>query len=214
VIQNEVFQNSFSRSQVRIFNWIIHWGLKQSSALVTASPTAAPEKFALQISANGNTLFLAKFPADLSKDAIGGAGVKDKAQAAACSIKDTELVCDGKTIGVNPRSGSFGTIDMAPIVPADYAAVGGPPITKGFLLDATHNLHFKNEAEFKKLNKANPKEIDEKQGGESKFGLWSNTVLTKGEPKLFFQLGCPGGDHNNMKGHEMLYTGTAVAIPL
>ncbi len=129
--------------------------------------------------------------------------MKDKAQAAVCSIVSTRLVCDTKTIGINPRAGSFSTIDMGPI---DFAnlSLTPKPITDGFSLDASGKLHFKNVEGFKLLNKLAPTNIDKLQGGEAEFGLYNSA--------LFFQLGCPSGTHYGF--HAMVQVGTARAVPL
>jgi hypothetical protein len=143
--------------------------------------------------------------------------VKDKAEAAACSIVDTQLSCDGKIIGVNRHKEAmlknFGlaAVDMVAIEVAEPWDTSKPenfrPITKGFSLDAENVLHLRNADEFKRL--LGNKGIIDNQNGEAKFGKYQGL--------LYYQLGCPGGNHkigNAKPGHEMLYTGTAVAVPL
>jgi len=176
------------------------------SALVAASPTAPPAKFALQVTANGETLFLAKAAAGKS---IEGFPVEDKAKAAACSIVNEELICDGEKIGINMPMG----VDMVPIAAANakYST-----ITKGFSIDAGNKLHFKSE-EFKTAKNLKEKDnIAKEQGGEALFGSFVDPKIGVAEKKLYFQLGCPGGTHKvgAMNFHAMVRIGTGQAIPL
>ena len=204
--QNEVFRNRFYGAQVRIFAWPDKSRLNQSSALVAASPTAPPAKFAIQVTANGETLFLGKAAAGGS---IKGLPVKDKAQAAACSIANEVLSCDGQTIGINRPN----MVDMVPIEAAN-AALTPTPITKGFSIGVDNKIHFKSD-EFKKMKEH--ENIEKEQGGEALFGTF-NDILTGGKTLLFFQLGCPGGTHKSgflPNGlHAMVRIGTGVAVPL
>jgi len=181
------------------------------SAAVSALPTAAPAKFALQITATlgdkPTTLYLPK----------GGssAGVTDIKDAASCSIDEkTQLVCDGKPQGVAPRPD--GGLDMAGITPASAKAV-----TTGFSVDANNVVHWKSaELEnqlpaFKKAIAQDPQYKD----GEAKFGLFKSNFLTGGKTQLFFQLGCPGTkamDHTGTHGglHDPVVEGVAKAIAL
>jgi hypothetical protein len=161
------------------------------------------------------TVFLSK--------SLTGAGVTDKAQAAACSIDEkTQLVCEGKPVGV---STTRTTTDMAPI------AAGGD-VQKGFSVDANNVIHWKwSDAEVGKLKafqtalKSDPQYT--KNPNEAKFGLLQSKVLTGNQVMLYFQLGCPGNpqegqapmaDHQNMgthKGaHDAVYEGVAKAIAL
>jgi hypothetical protein len=202
--QNDVFRNRFYRAQVRIFAWPDKSRLNQSSALVAASPTAPPAKFAIQVTANGETLFLGKAVAGTP---IKGLPVKDKAQAAACSIANEVLSCDGQMIGINRPN----MVDMVPIEAANATLT---PITKGFSIGVDNKLHFKSD-EFKKM--IQHENIEKLQGGEAQFGTF-NDILTFGQTLLFLQLGCPGGTHQLgplAKGlHAMVRIGTGVAIPL
>lgn len=204
------------------------------SALVVASPTAAPAKFALQVTANGTTVYLGKALERDAKNAFGmptkdaagkvvrvksidGSPVTDKAKAAECAITGDQLTCDGQLIGINSRGGQFSSIDMAPIMTANVA-VTPAPITKGFSVDASGKLHFKNDAEFSRLSPDGWKGIKAKQGGEAEFGLFAEPRLGIKETMIYFQLGCPDGTHGkNFLGngnHAMVYSGTAQAIPL
>jgi hypothetical protein len=201
--QNEVLWNRFYRAQVRIFAWLDQSRLNKSSALVAASPTAPPTKFAVQVTANGETLFLGK---PLPGKAIDGSPVKDKAQAAACSIANEELSCDGQTIGINLRAG----LDMAPIMAANKTL---SHITKGFSIGVDNKLHFKSD-EFKKLKEHD--NIEKLQGGEASFGTFNDPLFTMGKTLLFFQLGCPMGTHvlGGKPVHAMVRIGSGQAIPL
>lgn len=189
-----------------------------NSVAVSALPAAAPAKFAVQISAKMDktekTLFLAK--------SLTGASTENKAQAASCSINEqTQLVCEGKQIGV---STSRKSTDMAPV------AAGGD-VQKGFSVDANNVLHWKwSDAEVSKLPefhtavKSDPQY--KKNPNEAKFGLFKS-ILTGNQVQLYFQLGCPGqkttgqdsaADHQNMGTHgglhEAVYEGVAKVVAL
>jgi hypothetical protein len=181
------------------------------SAAVSALPTAAPTKFALQVTATlagkPTTLYLPK----------GGsaAGVTDIKDAAACSIDEkTQLICDGKPQGVAQRA--FGGLDMAGITPAAANAV-----TTGFSVDANNVIHWKN-ADLEKQLPAFKKAIAEDpqyKDGEAKFGLFQSNMLTGGKTQLYFQLGCPGTkamDHTGTHGglHDPVVEGVAKAIAM
>lgn len=161
------------------------------------------------------TLFLAK--------SLGGASTTDKAQAAACSIDaQTQLVCEGKAIGV--ATGRPG-LDMAPM-----GAAGD--VKTGFSVDANNGLHWtwdeetqKKVPELKKAIMSDPQY--KKNPNEAKFGLFKSTFLTADKVQLYFQLGCPGAeqaagkvmaDHQNMGTHggkhEAVFEGVAKVVAL
>jgi len=175
-----------------------------------ALPTAAPAKFALQITAQGKSLYLPK--------GITGGGVEDVAQAESCSVNaETQLVCGGKTIGVTPN----GNLDMSQIKPTNDPNA----ITKGFSIDANNVLHW-GGADLQKIP-AFKKAITEApqiySNGEAKFGFFSGS-MTGGATQLYFQLGCPGSDgkydtpgtHSimGMGVHNPVITGTNKVVPL
>jgi len=171
------------------------------SAVVTALPAAAPAKFALQITA---PLVKGGEPTALYLGKASAAGVKDTKDAASCSIDaKTQLVCDGKAMGVAQRP-FVGGLDMAPIAPAAANAV-----TTGFSVDSNNVIHWKNDdlakelPDFKKAIASDPQYKD----GEAKFGLF-NSTLTNGKPQLWFQLGCPGTPKKAGDSTPMEHTGT------
>jgi hypothetical protein len=190
------------------------------SAAPTAEFSAAPAKFAIQITATmGNptkgekqvthSLYLAK--------GANGLGTTDLAQAESCSIDDkAQLICGGKVIGAKPAT--VGGVVRAP----DMAALEGvDPSAKGVMADGFRiegdSLHWKSKA-FATLPTA--AEINSKQGGEAAWGLLQSQLITGGQIKLYSQLGCPGGAMGQPEGashggqHDVLYPGKNKIVPL
>lgn len=172
--------------------------------MVNAAPTAAPAKFAIQITAKldgkPTSLYLAQ--------GATGAGTDDLKKAASCSItSNNELNCDGKVIGAAPVSGGILTdyVDMAPL-----AGVSGPKaVTDGFSVDDQMQLRWKSSkfADLPKIGKA----IMENQNGEAQWGLL-RLLGSFSSPQLYSQLGCPGGTHNGV--HSELIVGSNKVVPL
>jgi hypothetical protein len=168
--------------------------------MVAAAPTAAPAKFAIQITAKldgkATSLYLAK--------GATGAGTADLKNAASCSINAaTNLVCDGKNIGAAPVLGGY--VDMAPL-----SGVSGPTaINDGFSVDENMVLRWKTPkfAELPQVGKA----IMEDQKGEAQWGLL-RLLGSLSSPQLYSQLGCPAGTHNGL--HSELIVGSNKVVPL
>jgi len=177
-----------------------------ASAIPTTS--APPAKFAIQVTAT-----LKGQPVSLYlKKGANGDGTAKVEDAASCSLSGDVLTCDGKTIGAQAAMGlPISAMDMAPIA----ATTTG--ISDGWSIDSSNVLHFKS-AKFAQLPEK--KAIDEKQGGEARFGLFDLTTagplaaLSGGSTatKLYTQLGCPAGTHNGLHGE--LVVGTNKVVPL
>jgi hypothetical protein len=188
-------------------------------AVVLAIPTAAPAKFAIQVSAKmGKDATTPETILYLAKGATG-VSTKDLKEAASCSIHaETHLVCDGTVLGASLDRPEM---DMAPLSPPK----GTTLMTDGFSVDENMKLHWKSK-DFPKLKQykivsaplgalVDGHSIG--QGGEARFGLFQSAMFTQGKPQLWALLGCPGGDHTTaagQKGHDELWVGSAKAVPL
>ncbi|TID24385.1 Tryptophan synthase [Venturia nashicola] len=184
---------------------IIATSLALSAAALPAVDPAKP--FALEVTANGKTLYLPK--------GMTGSGTPDVKLAESCVLNAaTELVCGGKAVGVAATA----TVDMAAI----KAAPASNAVSKGFSMDADGSLHWGGPdlLKIKAFKKAVSEAPEIYANGEAKFGLFE----ISGTTSLYFQLGCPGADgkyaspgtHSimGMGVHNPVYTGTNRAVPL
>lgn len=165
-------------------------------------PTEAPTKFAFQVTAKfdgvDKTVFLGKTG--------DGVAVTDIKQAAACTVTDGNLVCEGKIMGSNPEMGRE-IFDMGPV---EVVKEGG--ISGGWSIDG-EKLRWRNDKEFMTIG--GWKAMNTTQNSEAGWGLFQSSIFTDGALKVFAQLGCPGGTHltKNEKTnvtepvHEQLWLG-------
>jgi hypothetical protein len=183
-------------------------------AVVSAIPTAAPAKFAIQVTAKmGKDAATPETSFFLAKGATG-ASTTDIKEAASCTLHGgTHLVCDGQFLGASLDRAEM---DMAPLAPPK----GTTLMTDGFSIDDNLQLHWKSKdfpklKQYKIVSAPAGSLVDGHsvgQGGEAKFGLFQSSMLTQGKPQLWTLLGCPGGDHTTaagQKGHDALWAGSA-----
>jgi hypothetical protein len=179
---------------------------------VSALPAAPPAKFAIQITAP-----LRGAPASYYlKKSLNGDGTTNLADAAACSLADGKLTCEGQLVGTVNFGLPLEVMDMGTIA----AVKPDEGISDGFSIDENLVLHLKS-SKFSQLPEKQA--IADKQGGEGQFALLDISTAgaliqdQAGEAsahsiKLFTQLGCPAGTHEGLHGE--LIVGKSKVVPL
>jgi len=173
------------------------------SAIVSAAPTAPPAKFAIQISTtvggNPTTAFLKK---NVNSDIT-----RDIKEAAACSLADGKLTCEGKLIGV-PLTRGLGA-DMSTFEAVNPKTQSNSIYT-GFSLNENNELHWKNDEKFSKVMgwDGMVKAPQTFPDHEARFALFGSGSATK----FYANLGCTNPIH--LAFHGDLHMGPVKAIAL